>query len=142
IAVFGFIWKSGRRLTLDGHSNVEHNVKQATQNVRKQIVQFLNISSVNENYIQVQSFGYITMKSKPPYVLAQTNITIDKVMLIENRINATCQSFEQLIEACLKSPFGGNNTSHYGSPVDITGKKERHIYFSSMLLKILMCTTA
>ncbi|KAF7246771.1 hypothetical protein EG68_10000, partial [Paragonimus skrjabini miyazakii] len=121
ISMFGFLWKSGSSLIWDGHSNVEDNVKEAAENVKKQIVQFLNISSANENYIRVRPFEHQVMQYGYKFVRGRANITIDKAMFIENRINATCRSFDQLIKYGLESPFRGNNRTHYGSPVEITG---------------------
>ncbi|KAF7255969.1 hypothetical protein EG68_07607 [Paragonimus skrjabini miyazakii] len=136
ISVFGFLWKSGRRLPWDIDIDVEDNVEEASQSAKKQIVQCLNISSANENNIRVRPFGYQIVQYEHIYILGRANITIDKVMLIENRINATCRSFEQLIKYCLESPFNGNNRNYYGKTVEITGENESDIDSNSMVIRV------
>ncbi|KAF7232977.1 hypothetical protein EG68_11821 [Paragonimus skrjabini miyazakii] len=121
ISLRAIVWKSGSRLEWNESTVVVDDVVEAAWNVKKQIVQCLNISSANENYIRVRPFGYQLMEYDHIYIRGRANITINKAMLIDNRINATCRSFEQLIKYCLESPFNGNNRSHYGPSVEITG---------------------
>ncbi|KAF5397169.1 hypothetical protein PHET_09754 [Paragonimus heterotremus] len=121
MTLYGSLLRSGKRPQLNGHISLEESVKEANENVKKQIVQFLGISSTYENHIRVQNLGFRIMQMPKPYIMARANITIGKVMLIENRINATCRSFIPLIETCLKSPFNGHNTIHYGIPANIFG---------------------
>ncbi|KAF5399908.1 hypothetical protein PHET_06513 [Paragonimus heterotremus] len=123
IGVDGLVRRAGVWVKRAGFILDQRVTSEVQNNVKRQIMEFLNLSNVGDSNISTKPFGDYEDPEYKGYTRMKANITIENSMLAANRINYTCSSFRQLIKACLESRFFYSEATSIGRPVKLLDGK-------------------
>ncbi|KAF7232103.1 hypothetical protein EG68_12091 [Paragonimus skrjabini miyazakii] len=123
IEVDGLVRRVGVGVRRAGFVLDQRVTREVQNNVKRQIVDFLDLSNISDSNILTKPFGDYEDPDFKGFTRMKANITIENSMLAANRINYTCSSFRQLIKACLESRFFYSEATSIGRPVKLLDGK-------------------